>query len=498
MARTLTLILGLLSVGFAGLLPAKPLSADPTSVQQQIEKLIASFRLDAAEAKLPELSHSGYQAYYQGNIQVYRHMGRQDVASFRAFQREFSGWLKSVQSLPENNSEKLVMMGELHCKRALLEFLHHNYLTAAHHARTGRQLINENAKRFPNNHTQLKMLGLFNVVLGAVPRRYQWLINILGYSGDLNTGIDQLKLSAEKGKLLAMEAEIILYHVDKNILNRSDLAIGRLRQVRAAHGPNLILDYFLATGLMSIKQNEPALKVLYRRELYAGKDVYFIPFWDYQLGKAYYYRGDMTRARRYLARFVRDYKGSMFRTDAHFRLGMALTLNGHYELGKPFFQAVAEGDGAQFDEDAYARHMSAMFAKQAPSPSLTKLFQARNYFDGGYFDKALATLDQMAYDDLSKNDQAEWHYRYGRILHSQGELGSAIGHYQECLALPVSQTNLYLHAYASFFQADIARAKNDLVRAKKFYQQALGYDGYFYQDGLENRCRAALARLKRS
>jgi len=419
------------------------------------------------------------------------------MGSFRRLQQAFDSLVEEIETLPSRDPLREVMLGEMHCKRALLEFLQHNYLSAVQHARLGRQHINRNVQRFPANASQLKMLGLFNVVLGAVPRRYQWLINLLGFNGDLDRGIDQLRQAADQGQLLALEAEIILYHVDKNILNRTEAALTRLQAVRQQQGPNLLLDYFLATGLMSIKRNESALKVLYRRALYSGSDVFFIPFWDYQLGKAYYYQGDMTRARRYLARFVRDYRGSMFRTDAHFRLGMALTLSGHYSLGKNFFQAVSDGSGAEFDEDDYARHMAAQFAQAPPRPAVLRLFRARNYYDGGYLDRATAALQQLKPRKLGQGDRAEWHYRYARILHTQGKLGDAIGHYQECLALPVDSGLRYLHAYASFFQADIARAKNDLLRARKLYQQTLGYDDYFYQDGLENRCKAALDGLKR-
>ncbi len=470
----------------------------PEPLTQEIEDLMASFKLDAAQAKVDRLAaigYPGYAAYYRGNLLVYRHLGRMDAGSFRLFQNEFEGLLTKLGNISSQDPHKEVMLGELHCKRALLEFLHHNYLSAAQHARLGRQHINQNAQRFPNDPSQLKMLGLFNVVLGAVPSRYQWLTNMLGFSGDFKAGIEQLKKAAKEGRLLAMESEVILYHVDKSILNQSDQAIARLKTARAQRGPNLVLDYMLATGLMNIKQNEEALRILYRRDLYSNSDVYFIPFWDYQLGKAYYYKGDMTRARRYLARFIRDYHGAMFRTDAHFRMGMALTLSGHYDLGKPFFQAVAEGSSDQFEEDSYARHMAGLFAQNPPSETVQKLFRTRNYYDGGYFDQAMTTLRSMDFGTLNTDDKAEWHYRYGRILHSQGKLSDAMGHYQECLALQVSEDHRYMHAYSAFFQADIARAKNDLVKARQYYRQALSYNDYFYQDGLENRCKAALASL---
>jgi len=482
-------------MGLWGNAQATPAGTDP--LRMEIESLLSSYRLDSAAIRISQMPREGYRAYYQVNLLVYRHLGKQEEYSFKRLQDRWTPYVRAIESLPKDDPLREVMLGEVFCKRALLEFLHHNYLSAANYARMGRSHINKNAKLHPRNVEQLKMLGLFNVVLGAVPRRYQWLTNILGFNGDLNIGIAQLTQAAESGQLMGLEAEVILYHVEKNILNQTEEALARLRRVRSRIGSNLMLDYFLATGLMSVKKNEAALRVLLRRNLYTRNGVFFIPFWDYQLGKAYYYRGDMSRARRYLARFVRDYEGKMFRTDAHFRLGMALTLSGHYDIGRTFFEAVANPEES-FDEDAYAQHMASRFARQKPTEAVQTLFRARNYYDGGYLDRAITTLNLLTPAKLSSDDRAEWHYRMGRILHTQGKLVAAQQSYEACLTQPVSQPHRWLHAYSCYFQGEIARQREDYVQARDRFQKALSYDNFFYQDGLENRSKAALSELKRA
>lgn len=470
-------------------------AAGPDLQRGQVEKLIASFQLDSAEVKIEQLPSAAYRAYYQGHLLIYRHLGQQNEASLTVIKSRWEDLVEAVETMPEEDPLRGVMLSELLCKRALVEFIHHNYLSAVNHARLGRKLIAENARRFPDNVEQRKMLGLFNVVLGAVPSRYQWLINLLGFEGDIAQGIHQLEQAAQKGDLLALEAEIILYHVEKNILNQSEEALDRLRDVRNRVGKNMLIDYFLATGLMSIKHNESALRVLLRRPHYDDGKVFLIPYWDYQLGKAYYYRGDMKRAQRYLARFVRDYQGRMFRTDASFRLGMALTFSGSYSVGKTFFLAVADQQGDQFDEDDYAQYLCQRFAHQPPSESVLTLFRARNLYDGGYFDQAIAALESMPQDQLSAEEWCEWHYRFARIHHTEGRLDQALDHYRSCLSREVSKELRYLHAYACYFQADIARSRNHPDEARDLFQAALRYNHYFYQDGLENRSKAALSAL---
>lgn len=489
--RWLLLWLPLLSSAW---LIAAPPGPDPA--RAEVEALMASFRLDSAQVRIQQLASQPYRAYYQGNLLVYWHLGAQDDPSYHRLAAAWDDLVADLEAMPKSDAMRGVMLGELMCKRALVEFLHHHYLSAVNFARLGRKHILKNAEQFPRNLEQNKMLGLFNVVLGAVPSRYQWLTNLLGFVGDLDQGIAQLQQVARHGHLLALEAEVILYHVERNILNQNEQALDRLRQLRARTGNNMLVDYFLATGLMSLKHNEAALQVLLRRPHYDDGAVFLLPFWDYQLGKAYSYQGDLARAKHYLARFVRDYRGNMYRTDANFRLGMVLTLSGAYPAGRPFFQAVADPQGDQFDEDDYARHICEAFARQAPSAALLDLFRARNYYDGGYFERAVAVLLGMNQDRLSPDEQAEWQYRMARVRHTQGHLALAFDHYQRCLDLAVSKPLDYLHAYACYFQAEIAREWGQTAQARAAYRQALQYNHYFYQDGLENRVKAALDGLK--
>lgn len=480
---------------FPILLASKPIGPDPT--RQEVEQLIVSFHLDQAEVKLRELRSTSYRAYYQANILIYRHLGQQDATSFEAIEQQWGDLTRLVEQLPKDATIRGVLLSDMLCKRALVEFLNHQYLSAVNHARLGYKQISRQATRFPNEVEQSKLQGLFNVVLGAVPSRYQWLINLLGFNGDLATGIDQLETAATHSQWLALEAEIILYHVKKNILNRSEEAMTRLRKVRLRTGANMLVDYFLATGLISIKRNEAALQVLLRRNHYAKDGVFLIPFWDYQLGKVYAYRDNMGRAQHYLTRFLQNYQGRIFRTDANFRLGMAFTLGGAYPAGKLFFSAVAEQDGDQFDEDDYAQHMCARFVAQPPHPALLALFRARNAYDGGYFERAIDILNDLDPATLEADDQIEWWYRLGRIQHSQGQLSEAKTSYGQCLEKRSSKDQRWMHAYSCYFRAEIERNMGDDATARKMYRRALAFDDYFYQDGLENRCKAALAEMKR-
>lgn len=475
--------------------------ADLHKVRADIEKKITQFHFDELETRIGDLQSPGYEAFYRANQLIYKYLCSQEVTYIQQLRGQWKNTVEAIEGLAKTDSLKLVMLSELHCKRAIIEFLNKNYLTSVRYARQSRALALRNQKDF-SAPEQLKVLGLFNVTLGAVPRKYQWITNTLGFRGNVEVGLQQLEEAAAKGTIMRQEAVFISYFVRRSMLNQSEEAIEKLLKERETAGPNILLDYFLASAWMNIKKNEEAIEILSHRNTYVNDQVYFIPYWDYLLGKAYYFNTDYRQAQRYFSRFLKAFKGKFFRMDATFRLGMALTLDGSYNLGKRFFRLVSEGEESGLGEDEYAIYMSKKFLDVPPNENMSLLFKARNLYDGGYFEEAINTFKSLNVSVLDTTSQTEWYYRYARVLHDQGQFETALINYQQCLNVPLSKSlgqseQIWLHAYAHYYQAEIAKEQSDIATAKVHYDEALSYDNYFYQSGLENRCKIAISELKK-
>ncbi|MEO0473638.1 MAG: tetratricopeptide repeat protein [Bacteroidota bacterium] len=477
--------------------PSKASHNNP-DLRNQIESLMASFQLDSAEALLPALNRPGYANFYRYNIRVYQYLSTQSISYLQNIRGDWKVCIQKVSELPSDDPLRGVMLAEIYCKRAILEFLEKNYLSAVRFTRQGRAQINRNEKRFPGNVEQMKVLGLFNVTLGAVPSKYQWLTNTLGFRGDIEEGLQQLSIAAASSQLLRLEAQILYAFVERNVLGDPQLALNRLAGERAQQGPNILLDYFLANAYLNNRQTDQALEIFNRRSQYRKEGIFFIPYWDYQMGKAYYYKGAQRDAQRYLSKFLKNYTGKLFRTDAYFRLGMSLSLDGSYPVGKRFFKLITEQENSGMDQDEYAAFMAQTFLKQPPSPASLQLFQARNFFDGGYFEQATASLDSLTQSgsSLSQDELTEKYYRMGRIHHAQQQFSEAIVAYQQCVAQNC-QHQRYVQAYSYYYLGEIARQKGADTEARNHYKSALNFDDIFYQGGLENRCKTALGEMKR-
>ena len=479
---------------------APALAADPdtSGLVTQIENDLASFRLDDALKKAEKLESEAYRSFYQATALFYKYVSSLDVQYVLAFRSNWKSYESALATMADTDPLKAVMIAELNCKRAGIEFMDGKNLTAVRYAQSCRNHIRRNESQFPDNIEQRKILGLFNIVFSSVPRKYQWLSNMLGYRGDIETGLRQLEEASQQSKLLRLEAELIIFYVEKGMLSREKEAVDRMERIRKQRGPNMLIDYSLGAAYLNLKQNEKALEVLSRREQYAGDArVFFIPFWDYLMGRGYYFKADYQRAQIYFSRFLKGNKGTLFRTDATFRLGMALTLNDNYALGQHFFRQLASGTTSGFDEDEYAQYMAAQYAETAPGATIKALFRARNYFDGGYYDLATAILNDLQgrVSQLNDAEKTELHYRYARVLHGQGKSDQAIEQYQRCIEQPATD-QLWLQVYAHFYLGEIARARGEKEKARELYRKALGFNKYFYQAGLENRCKASMASLR--
>jgi tetratricopeptide (TPR) repeat protein len=470
----------------------------PEASLKAIENAMLHFYLDQADSLALELEDEGYKAFYQSNILLYRYLAAQNARHLEAYREGWKPAVEQIEVMPNRDPLKKTMLAEMYGKRAALEFLDGKQLKAVNLVRNCRKLIQENVRRFPEDQSQNKLLGLFNVVFAAVPKKFQWLTNLLGYKGDMDLGMRQLAAAGYYGKLLPLEAELIAYYVEKNSLSRPDLAIRRMEIVRKRKGSTILTDFLLASAYGTEKKGSRALEILNNKKRYqSNKQVFFIPFWEYVRGKELYYKEDYPLAKAAFRQFLERHQGNIYRLDASFRLGMTEVFLGENESAGKRFQSLLTMQASPFDEDDYALALAGQFARALPDTTLQMLFRARNRFDGGYYNEALRILETLKPESLDGPEKTEWYYRKGRILHARNLPDRALEMYTKAVVQTASGNARWMQAYASFYMGEIAREQGDEGKATAYYRTAMSFDAYYYQAGLENRVKAALAKMKK-
>ncbi|MEM8887397.1 MAG: hypothetical protein AAGD28_05380, partial [Bacteroidota bacterium] len=303
---------------------------------QALETDLQEFRLAAAEEKISSLESPKLRAYYRCNMLIYKYFSTQQSQFYAALDSYFDEAVEIIQDSPPDRMRE-VFLSDLYGKRAVIAFLDHNYFQAIRYARSCHKWIDKSREKHGDHIEQMKIRGLFNALLGAIPHKYQWISNTLGYKGDIQKARVQLEAAARESSYLRQEALFILYFVEKNMFNETHKSLARLEAQRKEIGGNILMDFILASGYLSTKNNKKALEVLNRRGYYSREGIFFIPYWDYLMGKAYYYKGSHALSQMYFSRFLKGYEGKVFKSDAYFRLAMSYALDGKYEEGQKHF-----------------------------------------------------------------------------------------------------------------------------------------------------------------
>ena len=468
---------------------------------QDIENLIYAFKLDRAESLLSNSENVAQQAFYRFHITTYKYLSAQSDAHFTEMKSQWKDLLEALEAQDNADPFKEVMLAEVYGKRAVVEFLQKNYLTSLWNLKKCRSHIKKQEKSFPKHASSLKIRGIFNVIFGAVPKKYQWITNALGYRGNVDLGISQLNQAVTKSKLLILESNLVYFLVLKNFKQDSDKAINNLVSLKKSIGESIVIDYCLASAYLSVKKNDKAYQILQGRNKYLNdKAVTYIPLWDFQMGRSLYFKSKYSNAQYYFNSFLLKQQGDIFRSDAIFRLGMSHLLSGDYSEGRKYFQQLVSNTGSDFDEDIYASYMANEFLVNKPSHITQQLFRARNAYDGGYYQIALEILDELKAqsDILDPQQLIQLYYIYGRIYHSIGQLNDSRSNYLKCISLPAKKGTKWNQAYAYFYLAEIEKQEGNKTMAISYYKQALNKEDYFYQSGLENRCKVSLKSLEKA
>lgn len=472
-------------------------STPAQSLRIQVESDIEKFHLSAASEKLSSLSTED-NGFYRVNIAAYKYLATQDGTYFNEMLESWDNAISEIEKLPTADARRNAYLSELYGKRGLIEFLRGDYIKAPLHIRESYNHIQINKKLFPTDASTQKMLGMYNVILSGVPQKYQWVTNALGFKGNLSLGMKQLENAAENGQIMRWESNFVLYYAQKSMLSNAKDAIKYLITEQKKSGESIVTDFFLAGGYMSNYQNDKAMTLLSKRSKYMNDpEVFFIPFWDYVMGKSYYFKEDYTNAKTFFTNFISKNKGTIYKTDANFRLGMSYLLTNDYTTAKTYFAKVNSAKRSGFDEDEYAFTTAKRFYATNPSSSIKGLFRARNLCDGGYWSKSIAVLDNLKQNvgALSSEQKTEMYYRYGRIYHAQQNWTAAKTNYLMCIDEKTPETALYMQPYASYYIGEVLRLQGFTEEARNYYKKALIYKDYSYQSGLENKCKTALNGL---
>jgi tetratricopeptide (TPR) repeat protein len=392
----------------------------------------------------------------------------------------------------KNSPYYLYSQAEVYLQMGILKAKFGDYISSFRDIKKARGLIKDNIAKYPDFILNQKDNAVVEVILGALPSNLKGIAKFLGISGNTQVGLARLdKLHGElDNKNLDMymdEVTFFLCYIHINLLHTKnyDKLMGYVRKMDDDSG---LKNYLGGYVCAKTEHNDEAIQ--YLNIIQNGKQRLVLPAASYLLGYAKLCRMD-TDANIYLARYLNEYKGGKYIKDTYLKLAYFYLLNN--DLPKyNYYLALVRSKGNINDE----KDKQALREANDPAPDID-LLKARLYYDGAYYTKALALLNNNEQSDFKlPRDQLEYTYRLGRVFEKTGKYNEAIANYQKAINMGKA-TPYYYAANAALGTAVIYELRKDYDKAAIYYKLALSMKNHEYQNSAEYEAKQGLERINR-
>ncbi len=418
----------------------------------------------------------------------------ENKAEFDKLEPNKNARLKNIRSGDKSSPYYLYAQAEIILHWALARLKFEENLTAAREVRKAYKLLEENDRKFPDFMANKKTLGLLHAMLGTIPDNYQWVVKMVGMEGSLEQGTAEMQGAMRYAEthpdFLFGDETIVMYALLMlHVGNQEAEAWTIVRNANMNPADNPLAAFILANVAMHTGRNDEAINIL--KNAPRDEQYHRFDYLDYMLGLTKLYRLDED-ADRYLRRYLRNFKGQNYIKEAYQKLAwheLLFGTNEGYKKQMLFCQykgkAIIESDKKALKE-----------AQKGPIPH-RDLVKARLLFDGGYYDKALATLLGKSETDFENDRQRiEYLYRLGRIYHQKNNSAKALEYYQQTIAKGATKP-WYFACNAALKTGNLYEDQGNFSKAREFYKKCLSLRPDEYKNGLHQKAKAGLGRVRK-
>ena len=381
---------------------------------------------------------------------------------------------------------------EIRLHQALAQLVFHHEVRGAWGLRQATLLMQAAARRYPAFLPIRKSLGACQFGIGSLPEGYHWLLRLLGLSGSVEEGLQNLSLAAAQPHEFQVESQILLALIREAYYKKGTESLGLASRLAHEQPDNLLFSYLVISLNKRQHHGDEAL-VAYRAR--PTSPAYLpLAYLHHMAADLLLYRGDYAGSIAENQQFLRDYRGEHYRKDAAFKLYLAAWLSGAPAANtERYRQQINLAGPLIIEEDIYAQR----FYHEAQPLNYT-LTRARLQTDGGYYLQALSTLQQFRLSAATPvRDQLEASYRRARVWQGLSRPDSARADYLRTLrrSAALGEPPYYFAPQAALQLGYLAQAAGQRAAAKRYFEQAMAYPKHEYKNSTDQKAKLALREL---
>jgi hypothetical protein len=463
------------------------------------QKLIFELKFDEAEKILISESQLNKEniavPWLSESIVFLKVFISEDAELYEKSNKTWANLIAQTQKYTFNNAWYRHILSDMYIHRALIRLKFNENFSAGSDIQIAFKYLKENKKMFPSFLADNKNYGLLCCAFSSVPSKYQWLAKIIGFQGDMQTGLKEIELYLKSDQTykehacLRLEAAFIYGMIQHHLNKNSGLAWSTVEPYTRNYKSHLLQNYMRATIAGYNGLNDAMIDVLKSKPPY--QTLYPFYYMDYLLGLAKMRRLDAD-ADLYFKIFTVKYKGKNYVKSAYRNLSWLCQIRND-DKGAITYYSLANKKGiATLEEDKQA-------LREAEENILwpEDVLKARLLFDGKYYDLALKTIKAINDKKLTHiRFRLELIYRKARIYHEKGNLEEAISLYKNTIEQGSKQAYYYA-AYSALQIGFIYEQQNKFELAKAYFNQAKNdfSTNKEYTSSIEQKAKAGLKKI---
>ena len=431
--------------------------------------------------------------HIENYLDFFRVFINEDLDEFERLEKNKDLRLQQLKDSPSDSPWRLYIQADIRLQWALARLKFEQYPTAFFEVNKAFKLLEENTRAYPGFMPNKKDLGILHAMVGTIPDGYKWAVEWLSsMEGSLAQGRGELEEVIDHARqndfIFEEEAYVFYAYLLLHLDNRDEKAWQVIQESRLNPETNLLACFILANVAMRTGRNDQAIDLLLHRP--GGRTFHPFPYLDFMLGIAKLQRLDAD-AGDYLQRYLDQFSGRNFIKEAHQKLAWSRLLQGdtagyhaQMELCKKGGYTIVESDKSALEE-----------AQSGETPN-TELLRARLLFDGGYYDRALQTIQLLPEKTLTRpRDILEYHYRTGRIWQAQGNNDLALSNFRSTIEKGAAEP-WYFACRAALESGRIYEQMGKKADARFAYERCLAIKPEEHRAGIHQAAKAGLNRLK--
>ncbi|HMP91522.1 MAG TPA: hypothetical protein PKD90_01520 [Phnomibacter sp.] len=400
--------------------------------------------------------------------------------------------LNLMKEGPANSPLTLFTQAVIYLQWATIDIKFNNRWAAGWAFRDAFKLAASNQKKFPAFTPNYMITGPMQMVAGTIPKNMQWLSNLMGIKGSVQGGQAEfqkfLKATDPWARLFMEEGIFYQCYLQFYLQNQAEEALAFIQNQKLDVVNNHLFAYMAANLNLNSHRSYLTQQIVQQRNM--GAEYLQTPVWDFEMAYARLFKLEPD-AHLYFERFLSQFAGNFYVKDAWLKLGWHYLIHGQPAQYQRCMQQVLTRGQAIAEADKRALKE----AKSKVVPHLL-LLKARLLTDGGYPREALQLLEAKSENSFdSETERLEFTYRMARIYDDLKQPEKALLYYDATILKGKTSTE-YFAARACLQAGLLCENRGNKAKAVQYYQACINLEGHDFEDALEQRAKAGLARCQ--